>query len=105
MLVDVVVLRAAGKKLPRNALLPPFRGELSLAVEYATPPFRPDLRARMPIANLAADVFLRLYDVRLRKIDGMSLVLVGGEEGPSDWLPQAWWCRLVEPQRVSVSAP
>ena len=94
MFCNVVLLRAAGKKLPRAALPPPVRGELSLTVDWAAPPFRPDLRARVPVAVLAGDVYLRLFDARIRKIDGASLVLVGGEATESEWVPQAWWCRL-----------
>ena len=94
MLVDVILLRAGGKKLPRASLPPPIRGELSLTIDYANPPFRPDLRARVPIAVLAGDVYLRLFDARINKIDGGSLVLVGGEAAESEWMPQAWWCRL-----------
>lgn len=102
---NVVLLRAAGKKLPHAALPAPVRGELSLTVDWAAPPFRPDLRARVPIAVLAGDVYLRLYDARIRRIDGESMVLVGGEEADGEWTPQAWWCRLVDSQEGSLSEP
>ena len=100
MLVDVVLLRSAGKKLPRESLPQPVRGELSLLVDWAAPPGRPDLSRRVPLAVLSGKPALWLYDVSVRRIIGDSMLITGGEvgtdsRGAAAWVPQAWWCRLV----------
>lgn len=99
MLVDVVLLRREGLKIPREEVLAevPLRADLSVT-EW------PGLRqALLTFASAGEPMHgsprYILDDCRLRRLEGNSFVLVGLEWVGMHWerkqAPQAWWCRLV----------
>ena len=105
MLVDVVLMRHLGKRLPLELVraTPAVRGELCLVEQGSG---RTDDPRRSATATLSVDgdeLLPRLHSVRVTKIEGDS-ILVGGTEvhvskveriASSLSSVQVWWCRRV----------
>jgi hypothetical protein len=120
MLVDVILMRCEGKKLPTDAIraATPLRGYLSMhtfrnrivhpndeppwLVEAAVTvqPSRPSLSNR-PLATLA-----RAW---VKDSLGEHMLILGRESygNPSahQWHPQAWWLRVVDGRVAEMPAP
>lgn len=120
MLVRVVRLRERGAKVERTALrsAPAVEGVLSLGpqrvpVEYWTPSGeRTSYVARLttPAARpIDPDLLPPLEDARVTRVRDYALVIVGlervGVGGSAREYRQAWWCRLVDGDRVATSPP
>lgn len=107
MLVDVVLLRHEGLKLPREELLgtAPLRAELSVTVW----PGLIQAALGFPWSHEPAhgSTRLTLDDCRLRRLQGDAFILVGWEWVGMHWqrqrAPQAWWCRLVQSPAAMAS--
>jgi hypothetical protein len=107
VLVDVVPLRHAGRKLPRDVVLSavPTRGDL--IIEISTQGYRGgEVPAHQNVALFSEeyghrrDLLPGLTDA-LVKIKGSDMVIRGTEHvrqrqgEPVVAYPQAWWCRIV----------
>jgi hypothetical protein len=98
MLVEVVVLRRKGAKIPREALGEPRRGWLRL--DSANIAGVQSLHAALHASRSrgAPPVIQGLSHARVRKIDERGMLIYGleaeghGGPGAQRW-PQAWWCR------------
>jgi hypothetical protein len=96
-------LRLDGRKLPKDTLrgITPVRGTLPIERRLDRRLDRQVVTAWLLGDRLDA-VMPSLCDVRVVKVQGPSLVLVGLEElhirKETMYFPQAWWCRLVVPQ-------
>lgn len=106
MQVSVVRLRYNGHKLPKAQLqqIPPIRGTLNIDRERDR--YREQWVAKAWLLSDRHDVLIpTLRDARLVRLRGSAFVLVGLEElfmrKQEMHLPQAWWCRLVEPQSAA----
>jgi hypothetical protein len=108
VLVDIVQLRHAGRKLPRDVLLAavPIRGELVIEITirgYRGEPREPHQTALLldPGVTPARQLLPVLCDA-LVKLKGADLVIRGEEhvrrrQGEvAEAYPQAWWCRIVD---------
>lgn len=103
MQVAVVRLRYNGHKLPKSQLqqIPPICGSLNIDRELDR--YREQWVAKAWLLNDRHDTLIpTLRDARLVRLRGSAFVLVGLEElhmrKQEMHLPQAWWCRLVEPR-------
>lgn len=110
MLVDVVLLRRQGEKLPKHVirLATPVRGRLSLATmpwrQIWAPhkPYEATTLARLESAagTDSAPALPTLHSAHVRSLRDDQLVVVGIETAGEahkelEW-PQAWWCRVVK---------
>lgn len=117
MLVDVVCLRRRGEKLPSGEVRAavPSRGELSFFTQpwrHEWTPHEPRVATTFALLRDPADgqrpILPQLRDARVRRMQGQQFVIVGIETRqersiPID-TPQAWWCRLVDPEDANVVA-
>lgn len=106
MQVAVVRLRYNGHKLPKDQLqqIPPICGTLSIDRELDRRRGRWMAKAWL-LSELHDPLIPTLRDARLVRLRGSAFVLVGLEElfmrKQELHLPQAWWCRLLEPQSAA----
>lgn len=111
MLVDVVQLRHAGRKLPGDVVkaAPAVRGELRISTSrqgFRGGPAEPHQVAELTSRENGMLSYLlpSLIDARVTRLDASGLVLVGTEHRPEGPFPQAWWCRHVSAVK-SLCAP
>lgn len=96
MLVDVVLMRERGHRLPREVLLsaPATRGELRLAgADPGATGVGDDITATLTQRDGTAPV-LELERARVVRMRGQSMVISGAEAGGAG-TAQAWWVRRV----------
>ena len=110
MWVDLVRMREAGAKRPREHVLrdPPERGRLTLErvnsseVAYAEGALETAAFFTCKAPDAPYDIRHRLHMASVSRVGEDSFVVVGIERirdmaGRSHDSPQAWWCRPVKP--------
>jgi hypothetical protein len=117
VLVDVLLLRDHGRRLRRRELTPPVRGVLVVGEGHgAESSFQREmLTARLCVTrganSIVVDALLPLFDVRLLRATGDTLVLIGIELSSArardtEWRTtesvQIWRCTLVAPSKGHV---
>lgn len=100
MLVDVVPMRSAGRRLPREQLRShvPLRGELQIVMVRSFGQ-RSCLASLVRPGSIIDQLLPRLEQVQITRLSGESFVLVGIEDGGYRKVArpfrQSWWCRAV----------
>ena len=107
MLVDVVPLRHAGRKLPRDVVLAAVRTRGELIIEISTKGYRGgEVSPHQNAAVISEEnghrrELLPGLTEALVKLKGSDMVIRGTEHvrqrqgEPVVAYPQAWWCRIV----------
>lgn len=109
MLVDVVLMRREGVKLPPAALraATPVRGILRVQTRPNLSVY-PNQPPTVTTATLTDVAGRHLVPAEQREQRGGQFVVVGreayGSPGAHTTRPQAWWCRVVDVQ-AATSAP
>ncbi len=102
MLVKVLLLRRAGKRLPADAVRaqPALVGWIRL---FSEPGLRLNRADRVAVLQMPDNRSAELYDAQLTQWDGRGMILNGEERVPTagaarkfERYRQAWWCRPIE---------
>ncbi|OYV00816.1 MAG: hypothetical protein CFE45_07510 [Burkholderiales bacterium PBB5] len=114
MLVDLVLMRSEGVKLPRTAILAavPLRGVLRISTYRAGPraaPGTPVAQTSVALERLdgvPGAPLACMGQAMVTRLTGDTLIIVGleahGHPTLGRLLPQAWWCRMVRTAPADV---